>query len=138
VVELRLASDGTRAAVIVREPGGAGVLFLARVVRVDEKSLQIEGLRRLGRQFVDSVDVAWSDSDRLTVLAKVPGSALQPFLVGIDGQLVQAGGSLQGIVGIAAAPDRPLLAATDDGRVWQDTALGWRAVSRGRDPGYPG
>jgi hypothetical protein len=138
VVQLRLASDGTRAALVVAQPDGTGGLFLARVVRVDERSLQIEGLRRLGRQFADVADVAWADSDQLAVLGRVSGSVLQPFLVGVDGSLVQAGGTLQGIVGIAAAPERPLLAATRDGRVWQDTPLGWRALSRGRDPGYPG
>ena len=138
VLVLRLASDGTRAALVVAQPDRTGVLFLARVVRVDERSLQLEGLRRLGRQFVDVVDVAWAQSDRLAVLGRVPGSVLQPFLVGVDGDLAQAGGTLQGIVGLAAAPERPLLAATEDGRVWQDTPLGWRSLSRGRDPGYPG
>ncbi|HUW15644.1 MAG TPA: LpqB family beta-propeller domain-containing protein [Actinomycetes bacterium] len=138
VVALRVASDGTRAAVIVTQPDGSGALFLARVVRVDDRSLKIEGLRRLGRQFVDVADVAWAESDGLAVLGQVSGSVMQPFLVSVDGDLVQAGGTLQGIVGLAAAPERPLLAATEDGRVWQDTPLGWRLVSRGRDPGYPG
>lgn len=137
VVALRLAADGTRAAVVVERHDRTGQLFLARVAPV-EGGFTLDGLRRVERQLVDVRDVAWSASDSLVVLGRQAGSALQPFTVTIDGTLTQAGGSLMGIVAVAAAPGRPLLAGTADGRVWQDSGLGWRTLSRGSDPAYSG
>lgn len=137
VLVLRLAADGTRAAVVVERRGGTGQLYLARVV-TGEGGYVLNGLRPVERQLVDVRDVAWSASDALVVLGRRAGAVMQPFAVTIDGTLTQAGGSLSGIVTVAAAPGRPLLAGTADGRVWQDSGLGWRTLSRGSDPSYSG
>lgn len=137
VVVLRVAPDGTRAAVVMERKGGRGQLYLARVV-VGDEGFTLDGLRRVERQLVDVRDVAWGASDALVVLGRQAGSVLQPFTVTIDGTLTQAGGSLMGIVSVAAAPGRPLLAGTVDHRVWQDSGLGWRVLSHGFDPAYFG
>lgn len=137
VMELRAAPDGTRVAVVVNRPDGTGRLLIARLVP-EERGVVLSALRRLELQLVDVRDVAWSTSDELIVLGRAADSALQPFRVGIDGSLAQAGGSLSGLVGIAAAPGQPMLAATSDGRVWQDSGLGWRGLAEGSDPNYFG
>ena len=55
-----------------------------------------------------------------------------------DGTVNRASGSLSGPVRIAAAPGQPLVAATADGTLWLDTAVGWQPVGKGSDPAYPG
>ncbi len=137
VVELRVSRDGARAAVVVQRPGGSGQLLLARLERSGSR-VSLSGLRPLERTLTDASSVAWPASDRLVVLARQRGAAVQPWLVGLDGLVAPTGGSLPGLVSVAAAPQRPLLVGTTDGRLWEDTGLSWREVARGFDPSYAG
>ncbi len=138
VIALRVARDGVRVAVVVGARDGSGrQLLVGRVERSPDR-LVLAGLRRVESTLVDVADVAWADADRLAVVGREPNGLLQARLVEPDGQVNPAAGSLSGIVRIAAAPGRPLLAATADGTLWADTDVGWQAVGEGTDPAYPG
>jgi hypothetical protein len=39
---------------------------------------------------------------------------------------------------VAAAPGRPLLSGTADGRIWSFNGTTWVPTAAGRDPRYPG
>ena len=83
--------------------------------------------------------MSWSSSESLVVLGRAPGAVLQPYEIGLDGTSSEVGGAaLQGIVGVTAAPGFPLVAATRDDGLWQDTGAKWRAWLPGREPSYPG
>jgi len=144
VEALALSRDGTRVAVVVTDKG-RGRLLLGRVQRFtapDEPTrlvrVTVTGLRPVEHALDDVRDVSWADADHVVVLARAPGAVRQPYSVAIDATLHQVGGALPGLVGIAAAPDRPLLGATRDEQVWQDAGVGWRLVGRGTYAIYPG
>ena len=137
VVALRVARDGVRVAVILDEGAAGRSLFVGRIERAAD-TLVLGGLRRAESMLVDVADVAWADADRMAVLGQEPNGVLQPFLVEPDGEVQRAAGSLSGLVRIAAAPGRPLLAATDDGHLWLDTDVGWADLGEAADPAYPG
>jgi hypothetical protein len=98
----------------------------------------LDGFRPVERTLTQVSSVAWASADEIAVLGQAHGAAIQPWLVGVNGTLVPSGGSLRGSVGLAAAPQLPLLAATGDGRVWQDTGLSWQEVARAASPAYAG
>ncbi len=136
VISLRVARDGVRIALVVQDRTGARQLMVARIQRDGE--VLVDGLRRVESTLVDVIDVAWVDADRMAVVGQEPNGVLQPLIVEPDGEVNRAAGSLSGLLTIAAAPGRPLLAGTDDGTLWADTDVGWEEVGRGRDPAYPG
>jgi Lipoprotein LpqB beta-propeller domain len=136
VVAFRLARDGARAAVVLTE-GGVGRLYLARVERFGEQP-RIGELRRVESALVDVRDVVWRDAVRLAVLARDARGTVEPFVIDADSTAVSAAGSLDGVGGIAAAPGRPLLAVTADGKLWADRGFGWRQEGTGSDVSYPG
>ena len=137
VSSLRLSRDGARAAVIVNN-GGQGRLSLARVERRTDGSITLGALRPVESSLVEVKDVAWNDADHLAVLGRDAQGVLQPYLVDPGGTAVRVAGTLPGLATIAAAPGRPLMVGTDDGKVYQDSDSGWREVGPGRDPIYPG
>jgi hypothetical protein len=138
VLAIRTALDGARVAVLVRGPGGQGQLLMGRVVK-GEGTVALQALRPLEDSLTDIRDVVWSSADTLVGLGRRRGSVQQPFQIGIDGSIVEvAGTTLQGIDRLAAAPGVALLAATDDGQIWENRGVSWQPLLRGRDPAYPG
>jgi Lipoprotein LpqB beta-propeller domain/Sporulation and spore germination len=136
VVTLRMSRDGARAAVVVDAAGGRQ-LYLARVERSDDR-IVLAGLRRVESVLIDVADVAWVDADRMAVLGREANGVMQPLILGVDGEVSRAAGSLSGLVRIGAGPGKPLLATTKDGGLWLDTDVGWQSVGKGSDPAYPG
>ncbi len=136
VVALRVAKDGVRVALVVERPGASHALYLARIER--GQTLQLTGLRRVEAALVDVTDVVWADADRLAVIGQEPNGVPQPLIVEPNGTVTRAAGSLSELVRLAAAPGRPLLAATSDGTLWVDTDAGWQSIGQGADPAYPG
>ena len=137
ILQLRVARDGTRAALVVSTRGGPGRLVLARIVRVGDR-VELDGFRPVERTLTQVSSVAWASADDIAVLGQVRSAAIQPWLVGVNGTLVASGGSLRGAVSIAAAPTLPLIAATGDGRAWEDTGLSWQEIAKVSDPAYAG
>lgn len=131
------ARDGARVAVVVRGPAG-GRVFLGRVVR-DGARVTVSGFRPIESSLVDVRDAAWSTANRLIVLGRVSGGVDQPYVIDLTGLVERALGALSAeIVSIAAAPGRPVLVATADGRVWQYSGFEWARLAEGSDPTYPG
>lgn len=137
VIQVRLARDGARAAVVVRTPRRGTRVAVARVVTKGQR-LELSGLRPLELSLLGVRSAAWAAADRLAVLARRGQSVVQPWSLGIDGTVTATGGSLPGAVTLAAAPGRPLLAATVDGRIWENTSLSWRELARASAPAYAG
>ncbi len=136
VVALRIARDGVRVAVVVGDDAGGRSLLVGRIERGETPRLG--GLRRVESTLVDVIDVAWADADRMAVLGQEPNGVVQPLIVEADGTVRRAAGSLSGLVRIAAAPGKPLIAATSDGTIWLDTDVGWQNLGKGSAPAYPG
>ena len=135
--QLRVARDGTRVALVLTASHRPGELVLARVVR-QGRHASLSGFKPLERTLTNVQSVAWAASDQLAVLAQQRGAAVQPWLVGVDASVSATGGALPGAVDLTAAPGLPVLAATGNGRVWEDTGLSWRQLARASDPAYSG
>ena len=138
VLSLRVALDGTRVAVVVRNRAGQGELLVGRVVRTGGR-VTLQAFRPLEDTLTEVRDVTWMSASSVAALGRDQGSVLQPFELGIDGGIDELGGTtLQGIRSVTAAPGFPLLASTSTGGIWQSTTVGWRVYLAGQDPAYPG
>jgi Lipoprotein LpqB beta-propeller domain/Sporulation and spore germination len=145
VVTMRIARDGARVVVVVQAPGRTtGSVYLGRVERGPGR-LVLSGFRLINTVFADTADVAWISADRLVVLGRTPGGALQPLIVDLYGASVQSLGpivssSVSGpaIVSITAEPGQEVLASTDNGKIYRYLAIGWDQLTGGQYPSYPG
>jgi hypothetical protein len=137
VLQVSVARDGTRAAVILRD-GSAGndTLLLARVVR-RPGALRLEEPRRVENELSGVLDVAWADADRLAVVATADNGTRQVYDVVVGGTSVVRRGGVPGITAVAAAPGSPVLVQAEGG-VWENAGSGWRRVGPGTAPVYPG
>ncbi|MGH3329114.1 MAG: LpqB family beta-propeller domain-containing protein [Streptomycetales bacterium] len=138
ILALRVASDGTRVALVVERQGRSSVL-LGRVVPAGGGEVAIDGLRTVARRLVEVRDVAWHGSERLAVLGRDAQGPLQPYLVDTDGSQLTPAGSLAGLEHLAAATDQPLIVGTKEGLIWQQSrGSGWTKIDPGHSPVYPG
>ncbi|MGN6246147.1 MAG: LpqB family beta-propeller domain-containing protein [Motilibacteraceae bacterium] len=146
---VRVARDGTRALVVVRDAAGHDRLELGVVVERGDGP-RIQGLYLLDPEAVRVRDAAWVD-DHQVALAVGPdagaaaggdaGDGAEGVLVtDLFGQPSTPTGSLSAPpVAVAAAPaPHPLLVQTVDGRLWSSSGRAWLPVGTGRDPVYPG
>lgn len=151
---IRVSSDGTRAALLLKDASGARSLWLGRVVRSGSPAapmVAISAVRPLAPQLSDVSSVSWADVDQLLVLGKASESVLQLHYVGMDG-LQSTDSALQAVDGmtvVAASEDRTkqvladsvnskdtshALYVADGNGPWQ-----WRAMTKdGALPAYPG
>lgn len=132
--------DGTRAALIVRT-GARTRLYLARVTSggpTSSSDLALSSPIRVERLLTEVVDVAWADSDRLLVLASAGGAELQAYLINLADGSVDDQGGVAGAVSIAAAPGRPHLMGSSDGKVYEVLGGAWLTRTSGVAPAYPG
>ncbi|GAA1228270.1 LpqB family beta-propeller domain-containing protein [Kitasatospora nipponensis] len=148
---IRLSSDGTRAALLLRDNAtGSHSLAVGLVTRggsPGHPSASISGLRTLAGQLSDVSSVSWADPDLLLVLGKERDSLQQLHYLRTDGT-DGADSALQGVDGmtvVAASENRgdPVLADSKDS---QNTIYGlsgtvqpqWRAFGKpGLMPAYP-
>ncbi|MGH3342565.1 MAG: LpqB family beta-propeller domain-containing protein [Carbonactinosporaceae bacterium] len=138
VVALRVASDGTRVALVVERLGHSTVM-LGRAVPTTGGDVAVDGLRTVARRLVEVRDVAWHSSERLAVLGRDAQGPLQPYLVDTDGSRLTPAGSLAGLEHLAAARDQPLIVGTKEGVIWQQSrGSGWTKIATGYAPVYPG
>lgn len=134
----RVSVDGTRVAVVVRDPRGRGQLLIGRIV-YSGRGVQVEALRPVELTLVDVGALSWAGADRLVVVGGTRGSALEPTTVFVNGTVEPVTGtSLASVKEITAAPNQPILAGTADDAIAEYVETGWRTVGRGRDPSYPG
>lgn len=133
---LRLSPDGVRAALVVAGPTGSG-LYVGTVVRAGDGNVELRDLRAIAPSLSQVVDVAWTDSGNLIVLASDQrADRIDPYQVGVDGwglSSVPTAGLPSQPASIAAAPSRqPLVDA--GGTIWQLAGGTWVTLVRGAEP----
>lgn len=135
VRSFQLSSGGARAALII-ETGTGAELFIARIERTSD-TITVGEAQRIAPSLTGVVDVAWTSSDSLIVLADDPrGAQVVPYTIGVDGWGITEL-TTDGLPGppesVAAAPNRaPLVSAA--GTVWQFSLDIWAVLIRGEAP----
>ncbi|MFG2693863.1 LpqB family beta-propeller domain-containing protein [Kitasatospora sp. NPDC048407] len=88
VQALRISSDGTRVALLLRGSDGKTTLWLGLVTHGGTPATptaRITGLRQLAPQLTEVAAVSWSDTDQLVVLGKEADRLQQLHFLGTDG-----------------------------------------------------
>ncbi len=143
---LRVASDGVRIALLIRDGEDRTTLQLGRIERTlvdDSLQVVVEGLRPVAPHLENVVAVSWAGGSRLVVVGRPAGGAEQMSFVNTDGSTINAT-SVAGpseVTGVAASEqeEHPLLAQSGDGIARQHQDGTWRIVSpEGTSPAYPG
>lgn len=131
--------DGTRAALIVREPQRATVL-VARIVRTgtaEGSPISVEAPIRVENRLAEAVDVAWSGADSLAVLGSESAGSLQVYDVSLGRGALAPRGSPEAPISLAAGPGLPTLVAAADGVVYDNSGVGWQGRANASSPTYP-
>ena len=132
--------DGTRAALIVRT-GARTRLLLARITSggpTSSTDLTVSDPIRVENQLTEVVDVSWAGSDELLVLGNTGGSELQAFTVNLAVGSIRSEGGVLGAVSIAAAPGKPNLVGSAEGKIYEELTGAWLPRTSGVSPAYPG
>ncbi|MCU0295036.1 MAG: LpqB family beta-propeller domain-containing protein [Candidatus Nanopelagicales bacterium] len=133
VSSVQISRDGSRA-IVVAGPRDAAVAYLLRVDRT--------GFARLGRPRAIATGpvraAAWLSATQAALLVKQPGQPAQVATVDVGLFSVGLVGGPPRARSVAAAPGRPLLSGTADGRIWSFNGTTWVPTAAGRDPRYPG
>ncbi len=146
IESLRIASDGVRMALRIRQEDGRRTLKLGRVERagtVTDPKVTVTGLRPIAPQFEDVSAASWAGGSRLVVVGRESGSVQQMQYMETDGSASNQP-TLPGIndvTGVAASEDesKPLLADSEDGIVRLPPDANWKTLTdSGSSPVYPG
>ena len=133
VSSVQISRDGSRA-LVVAGPRNAAVAYLLRMDR--------RGPARPSRPRAISTGpvraAAWLSATQAALLVKQPGQPAQVATVDLGLFSVNLLGGPPRARSVAAAPGRPLLSGTADGRIWQFNGTTWVPSTAGRDPRYPG
>ncbi|WP_423835414.1 LpqB family beta-propeller domain-containing protein [Streptomyces tubbatahanensis] len=146
IESLRIASDGVRIALRVREQDGHTSLHLGRVVRegtAAEPKLTVEQLRPVAPHLEDVSAASWAGGSRLVVVGRESGSVQQVQYMETDGSISDqpALPGINDVTGVAASEDesKPLLADSEDGIVRLPPDATWKMLTEtGSAPAYPG
>ena len=131
-----ISRDGTRAALTIRR--GPRTFIMLAIITVREGALRIESPVRVDNRLTTVSDVAWADDDRLVALGVEGAGAPGVFEIDVSRWQIRSLGAPPGAIRVAAAPGSPILAATEDRRIWTYTSGPWRLGPRGSSPSYPG
>ncbi|WP_431784004.1 LpqB family beta-propeller domain-containing protein [Streptomyces chumphonensis] len=143
---LRVAADGVRIALLVRE-GDAVTLMLGRVEREYDDDgrprVRVTGLRDVAPQLENVVAVSWAGGSRMVVVGKEAGGVQQVRVMSTDGSPGTPAKlpNVNKIESIAASEDedKPLLAFSAEGIVRLPRDGDWQEVTEeGSAPVYPG
>ncbi|MEU6346871.1 LpqB family beta-propeller domain-containing protein [Streptomyces sp. NPDC046977] len=142
---LRVAADGVRIALLVRE-GSHTTLRLGRIERTgpsDDPQITVAKLRPVTPQLEDVKAASWAGVSRLVVVGQETGGVPQIQYVDADGS-ASFTPSLPGISGVKSVAasenqDKPLLAELDGGIFRLPPDANWKEVTpKGTAPVYPG
>ncbi len=146
IESLRIASDGVRMALRIRQEDGKRTLKLGRVQRAgsaEKPEVTVAELRPLAPQFEDVAAVSWAGGSRLVVVGRESGSVQQIQYTETDGsgsnQPTLPG--INDVTGVAASEDesKPLLADSEDGILRLPPDANWKTLTdTGTSPAYPG
>ena len=116
-------------------------LLLARITSggpTSSTDLTVSDPIRVENQLTEVVDVSWAGSDELLVLGNTGGSELQAFTVNLAVGSIRSEGGVLGAVSIAAAPGKPNLVGSAEGKIYEELAGAWLPRTSGVSPAYPG
>ena len=133
---MAISRDGTRAALTIRR--GPRTFIMLAIITVREGAPRIESPVRVDNRLTTVSDVVWADDDRLVALGVEGAGAPGVFEIDISRWQIRTLGAPPGAIRVAAAPGSPILAATEDRRIWTYTSGPWRLGPRGFSPAYPG
>ncbi|MEU3795309.1 LpqB family beta-propeller domain-containing protein [Streptomyces fructofermentans] len=143
---VRVAADGVRIALIVRE-GDSTTLLIGRIERQDgpggRETVAIHELRSVAPRLEEVTAMSWAGDSRLVVVGREAGGVQQIRYVQVDGStpVGSAPSALTGVKEIAASEDErlPLVAHSEDGIVRLSSGEQWQTVVKtGMAPVYPG
>jgi hypothetical protein len=144
VESLRVASDGVRIALLVRQQNGLGKLVLGRIERGGTQArptFSVDGLRDLTPAGKGVTSVSWAGPSRLVVVDSESEGVQQIQYVNTDGSLPTSFEGISQASSVAASedPTRPLLASFGPSvyRLPPDST-GKRVEPKGGSPAYPG
>ncbi|MFJ2867413.1 LpqB family beta-propeller domain-containing protein [Kitasatospora sp. NPDC087314] len=141
VQALRISSDGTRVALVVKTAGAPGRSLLFGLVvhggTPDAPTARITGLRRAAPWLTDVVSVSWAESDQLLVLGKEADRIQQLYYISTDGSQ-NADAKLQGgesMLTVSASESRgnvlaqaPSVLAVGNSKIYRLIGSQWREV----------
>ncbi|MFI9789177.1 LpqB family beta-propeller domain-containing protein [Streptomyces leeuwenhoekii] len=146
VQDVRVAADGVRIALVVRDEDGQRSLLIGRIARDGkaggEQAVTVRGLRSATPGLEEVTAMSWAGDSRLVVVGREHGGVQQIGYVQVDGSTPepQAPAALTGVQEIAASEDErlPLVAYSEDGIVRLPSGTQWQKVTDGTAPVYPG
>lgn len=144
VESLRVASDGVRIALVVRQSDGLGKLQLGRIERggtLEHPKFSVTGLRTLTPEDEGVTSVSWAGQSRLVVLGRPSGGVQQIQYINTDGSANPALDGISEASSVAASEDqnRALLASYDRNVYRLPLDSSWEKVApKGDGPVYPG
>jgi two-component system sensor histidine kinase MtrB len=145
IESLRVAADGVRIALVVRESGHT-TLRLGRIERSgtqQKPQIKVAELRLVTPQLEDVKAASWAGASRLVVVGNVTNGVQQIQYVDADGSASYSP-TLQGDGGVASVAasenqSKPLLAELGDGIFQLPLDADWKEVTpKGSSPVYPG
>jgi len=137
ITDLRVAPDGVRVAMIIRNQNGASQVAIGAVTR-NGAQLSIGPTVAVGAGIPDPAELAWYNAYNILVLAQ-PGPGARLYEVPVNGG---APGRIQAVPGTISITTNgaEITAATDLGRLVTSSGPDepWQPVTDGRAPAYPG
>ncbi|HWM36432.1 MAG TPA: LpqB family beta-propeller domain-containing protein [Streptomyces sp.] len=146
IESVRIASDGVRMALRIRQEDGKRTLKLGRVQHegtAEKPKVKVAALRPLAPQFEDVAAASWAGGSRLVVVGRESKSVQQIQYMETDGSASNQP-TLPGVndvTGVAASEDesKPLLADSEDGILRLPPDANWKTLTdSGTSPAYPG
>ncbi|MEW1960223.1 LpqB family beta-propeller domain-containing protein [Kineococcus sp. NPDC059986] len=140
LVRARVARDGARLLVVVRDPAGLIHVRVHGIVRDgDGKPLRLgSGTADLAPGAGDVLDAAWLADDELVLLVRDGAGRTAPVLARVSGPSTRLP-DVPGAVAVAGGwSDRDVVVGTGDGKLLSRSGADWIPVADGRDPSYPG
>jgi Lipoprotein LpqB beta-propeller domain len=137
VTDLRVAPDGVRVAMLIRNPNGTSEMAIGALVR-NGVQLSITHELPVGAGITDPAQLAWYGPYDLLVLSH-PGRHARLSEVPVNGSEPTRVQAAPGTVSIAT-DGTALAAGTDLGRIWESAGpnLPWQPAATGYSPVYPG
>jgi hypothetical protein len=137
VQSLRVSSDGTRIALVLKDASGGWSLQIGVVVHDGSPTsprVRITGLRPLAPLLTDVASVSWADTDQLLVLGAEQDKLQLLHYVGTDGSQasdspLQGGESMTAVSGTENRTGEtvpPVLAVSGDHRIFRLQGNQWR------------
>lgn len=137
IVGIRIARDGVRAAVRLRDAESTYVVLM-RIEGLGTDKLSLAAPRRVDVRLTNTFAIAWSGDDTLIVLAQEGTPAKSVYEIDLAKGTMRSLQAPDHTSAIAAAPGFPILAGASNGTIYELSGSVWRERTDGHWPVYPG